>query len=306
MDTVQFPVSYGTKQRGPSAARIPASLGRSEYVNVEPQVRLHVTDLGEGHPVVLLHGWPLSNAMYEYQYTDLVAAGYRVIGISLRGFGQSDKSFGSYSYDMHADDIKAVLTALSIQYATLGGYSMGGALAIRYMTRHQGAHVSKLALFSATAPSSIQRANYPHSFFRAEDINGMIELSLTNRPLLIETFRKTYMASLPNELATWLATISLEASPYATTQSLIAMRDADLRAELSDIDVPVAIFHGVNDTVNSFAGAEQLRSGLRQATIVPFENSGHILFYEEREKFNAELIRFIRDDSDGQPPIIPG
>src|SRR3989337_398349 len=73
------------------AQRVPASLGRAEWIEVEPHVKLHVTDLGEGKPVVLIHGWPLSDAMYEYQYAALVDKGYRVIGITLRGFGLSDK-----------------------------------------------------------------------------------------------------------------------------------------------------------------------------------------------------------------------
>ena len=38
--------------------RTPASFGRAEYVEVEKNVKLHVTDLGEGQPLVLIHGWP--------------------------------------------------------------------------------------------------------------------------------------------------------------------------------------------------------------------------------------------------------
>ncbi|HEY5825830.1 MAG TPA: alpha/beta hydrolase, partial [Cyclobacteriaceae bacterium] len=71
--------------------RQPGSLGREEFIEVEPNVKLHVTDLGEGKPVVLIHGWPLSDAMYEYQYAALTQKGFRVIGITLRGFGLSDK-----------------------------------------------------------------------------------------------------------------------------------------------------------------------------------------------------------------------
>jgi non-heme chloroperoxidase len=110
--------------------RVPASLGREEYVEVEKNVKLHVTDLGEGTTVVLIHGWPLSDAMYEYQYQYLVQKGYRVVGISLRGFGKSDKPYGKYDYDVYADDIKVVLDKLNIKDATLGGFSMGGAIAI--------------------------------------------------------------------------------------------------------------------------------------------------------------------------------
>src|SRR5690554_7596375 len=112
-----------------------ASFGREEYITVEKNVKLHVTDLGEGIPVVLIHGWPLSNAMYEYQYQFLVDKGYRVIGITLRGFGKSDKPYGAYNYDVYAADIKAVLDKLDVEGATLGGFSMGGAIAIHYVAK---------------------------------------------------------------------------------------------------------------------------------------------------------------------------
>lgn len=125
---------------------------RAEYIEVEPNVRLHVSDLGEGKPVVLIHGYPVSDASWEYQYLPLIKAGYRVIGITLRGFGQSDKPYGKYNYDQFASDIKTVLDKLDIKDATLGGHSMGGAIALHYVAKYNSAHVSKLALFAAAAP----------------------------------------------------------------------------------------------------------------------------------------------------------
>src|SRR5665647_398099 len=85
---------------------------RAEYIEVEPNVRLHITDAGEGSPIVLIPGWPLSDEMYEYQYNDLINKKFRVIGITLRGFGKSDKPYGAYNYDVHARDIKSVLDKL--------------------------------------------------------------------------------------------------------------------------------------------------------------------------------------------------
>jgi non-heme chloroperoxidase len=58
---------------------------RAEYVEAEPNVHLHITDAGEGIPIILIHGWPLSDEMYEYQYNDLMNAGFRITGITLRG-----------------------------------------------------------------------------------------------------------------------------------------------------------------------------------------------------------------------------
>src|SRR5664279_3378388 len=126
---------------------------RQEYIEVESNVRLHVTDAGEGRPIVLIPGWPLSDEMYEYQYNDLINKNFRVIGITLRGFGKSDKPYGDYNYDVHASDIKTVLKELDIKDAVLGGFSMGGSIAIRYMSTYNAAHVSKLVLAGAAAVS---------------------------------------------------------------------------------------------------------------------------------------------------------
>ncbi len=275
--------------------KVPASFGRQEYIEVEKNVNLHVTDLGEGKTVVLIHGWPLSNAMYEYQYQDLVKKGFRVVGITLRGFGKSDKPYGKYDYDVYADDIKVVLDKLNIEDATLGGFSMGGAIAIHYVAKYNAAHIKKLALFGAAAPVWTKRADYPFGFSK-DDVNGLIELSTTNRPQLLENFGKIFAATetaLPLGLGNWLGGINFEASPYATTQSLIALRDSDLRSSLRKIKIPTAIFHGVQDKICEFSLAEQLHKGIKNSYIVRFENSGHGLFLEELKKFNAELISFI-------------
>lgn len=277
--------------------RVPASLGRSEYVEVEKGVRLHVTDMGEGKPIVLIHGWPLSDAMYEYQYQYLAAKGFRVIGITLRGFGQSDKPYGKYDFDVFSDDIKAVLEKLQIKDATLGGFSMGGAVVIHYVTKYNAAHVSKLALFGAAAPSWIQREGFPYGLSKA-DADGVINATLTGRQDLIAGFGAAFQGkegSLSPNMQKWLENINLQAWPYAVTQSITALRDLDLRPRLSRIAIPVAIFHGTHDKLCDFVFAEQLQKGIRNSYIVQFENSGHALFVEEAAKFNSELEKFARN-----------
>jgi non-heme chloroperoxidase len=81
--------------------------------------------------------------MFEYQFIELPKHGYRCIGIDLQGFGDSDKPWDGYNYDTMADDVKVVLDTLNIENATLVGFSMGGAISIHYMARHNGAHIKK-------------------------------------------------------------------------------------------------------------------------------------------------------------------
>jgi non-heme chloroperoxidase len=276
--------------------RTPASAGRAEYIEVEKNVKLHVTDLGEGKPIVLIHGWPLNDAMYEYQYQYLVHKGFRVIGISLRGFGKSDRPYGKYNFDVFSDDIKVVLNKLNIQNAVLGGFSMGGAVVTHYMAKYNGAHISKLALFAAAAPSWKQREGFPYGA-SDEAAAELIKTTMTNRQQLIEDFGKGFGAtetSLSAPTANWLASISSDASAYATTQSITALRDLDLRPALAKIKVPVAIFHGTKDKLCDFVFAEQLHKGIKNSYIVKFENSGHALFIEEADKFNTELEKFAK------------
>jgi non-heme chloroperoxidase len=276
-----------------------AALGRSEFIEVEKNVRLHVSDLGEGSPVVLIHGWPLSDAMFEYQYAALIENGYRSIGITLRGFGQSDKPYGTYDYNVFAQDIKIVLEELQLDKVVLGGFSFGAATAIRFASKYRNEHLSKLALFGAAAPREVRSDDFPYGL-PIEALNNLIELNSSNRPQLIEEFGKLFAASetaLPDTISRWLATIQLQSSQYAMERGLYMIRDSDLRDDLANISIPTAIFHGKLDRLCPFELAEQLHQTILNSKLIAFENSGHALFLEERLKFNSELIRFIRDES---------
>jgi non-heme chloroperoxidase len=90
--------------------------------------------------------------MFEYQFIELSKHGYRCIDIDLRGFGDSDKPWDGYNYDTMADDVNAVLNALNIENAILVGFSIGGAISIHYMARHNGAHIQKLGSSGSGRP----------------------------------------------------------------------------------------------------------------------------------------------------------
>jgi len=269
-------------------------IARAEYIEVEPNLRLHVTDAGEGRTIVLIHGWPLSDEMYEYQYNDLINKNFRVLGITLRGFGKSDKPYGEYNYNVHASDIKKVLDKLKIEDAVLVGFSMGGAIVIRFVAAYNGAHVSKLALVSAAAPIWTQRKDFLYNL-PISAVDDLIKLNYKDRPKLLSNFAKIFSAtetSLNEGIGGWLNGICLSASSYATAQCLIALRDTDLRSDLKKIKIPTVIMHGRKDKICSFDLAEQMKAGISNSHIVAFENSGHSLFLEETHKFNSELIKF--------------
>lgn len=274
--------------------KIDRSIARAEYIEVEPNVNLHISDGGEGRPIVLIHGWPLSDEMFEYQYNDLIKNNFRVIGITLRGFGKSDKPYGLYDYDVHASDIKRVLDILEINDAVLLGFSMGGAIAVRYVSVYKGAHVSKLVLAGAAVPLWTKRKDFPYNFTQSS-IDDLIILNFCDRPKLLSDFANIFSAtptSLNDGIKSWINGIALSASSYTTVHCLYALRDTDLREDMAKIKMPTLILHGKKDKICSYKLALQMNSGIKNSHLVPFIKSGHSLFLEETQKFNAELIKF--------------
>jgi non-heme chloroperoxidase len=267
----------------------------SEFIEVETNVRLHIRDWGQGKTIVFIPGWPLSHEMYEYQFTQLPKQGYRCVGITLRGFGKSSKPWGEYTYDVFADDVKKVLEALDLRDVTLAGFSMGGAIALHYMARHKGERVSKLALFGAAAPSFTKRHGFQYGL-EPTAVNGFIESCYADRAKLNEDFGKIFFRSenaVSLKLGEWFHNMGMEASPHATAACLIALRDTDLRGDMAKVNVPTMILHATQDKICLFKLAEAMAAGIRGAKLIGFENSGHALFYEEKEKFNTELMNFV-------------
>src|SRR5436190_21717698 len=92
-------------------------------------------DVGHGLAVVLLHAFPLNRSMWEPQIAALFGE-CRCVVPDLRGFGDSSKS-GPYSMEIYADDVIALLDALQIEQAVIGGLSMGGYVALNICRRYR-------------------------------------------------------------------------------------------------------------------------------------------------------------------------
>jgi pimeloyl-ACP methyl ester carboxylesterase len=273
--------------------------------------------------------------MFEYQLTQLPQHGYRGIGISMRGFGKSSQPWGNHSFDVFADDLQSVLATLELSDVTLVGFSMGGAIALRYMARHKGDRIANLVLCGVASPSLTVN---PGSPFGNElgAVDSLIKLCHSDRAKLNSDFgailfKNSY--SVSQQLMEWFQSLGMEASPHATAACLATLRDSDLRQDIHSVKIPTVLFHGLYDRICPYkhaeamtapsevmptgevanaaggeaiaAGAEPAVSGIRGAKLICFENSGHALFYEERDKFNAELINFIEKKPPAEKVFFP-
>jgi non-heme chloroperoxidase len=162
-------------------------------------ISINVEDIGTGTPIIFIHGWPVNHNMFEYQFTELPKYGYRCIGIDLRGFGDSDKPWDGYNYDTMTDDLRAVLDTLNVDNATLAGFSMGGAIAIHYMSRHQGSGISKLVLMGAAAPCFTKRDDFPYGIDKST-VDDLIHQTYEDRPTMLKNFSEIFFAN-PQKLS---------------------------------------------------------------------------------------------------------
>jgi non-heme chloroperoxidase len=257
------------------------------YVNVDRGVNLYVEDLNpEGSKtIVFLHGWPLSHKQFEYQFDVLPAMGYRCIGIDWRGFGNSDKPFDGYTLDRLADDIHQVICALQLNNFILVGHSTGGAIAIRYMGRYNEYGVSKLVLIDAAAPVG---------FANKEAANQMLHETWNDRPKMIQGVKDDFFFQyISSPFSDWFFQLGLQAAGWSTAAIIVMLRDENVYVDLPIISVPTLIVHGIHDKVIPFTQAQELHEKIKNSQLSPFAYSGHGSFYEERDKFNKLLRKFV-------------
>ncbi len=270
--------------------------------------RLHVNDWGSGPPVVLIHGWPLSSAMWEYQAVSLVQRGFRVISYDRRGFGRSDQPAGGYDYDTFADDLAAVIAATGARGVSLVGFSMGGGEVARYLSRHGRDNVVAAVLMSAVTPFMLKTPDHdgvPGSVF--EDMKLGIR---ADRPHFMAGFAKDFygvgLVSKPvsSEWLAWNQDLVLQASPIATLACVDAFSTTDFRADLAAFaGVPTLILHGTADkTVPIDVAARQTARYIPHAQVLEYDGAPHGLFATEPERLGDDLLRFL---ASAQGPATP-
>lgn len=115
-------------------------------------IDLHYKDNGDGQPVVLIHGWPLSEKSWEMQESTLLQNGYKVIKYDRRGFGQSSQPITGYDYDTLAQDLNELLTQLNLTNVVLVGFSMGAGEVARYVGKYGTSRINKAVFIGGITP----------------------------------------------------------------------------------------------------------------------------------------------------------
>lgn len=263
------------------------------------ELQIFYEDLGNGEPIVFIHGWPSTHQMWEYQLTPLRELGYRCIAYDRRGFGKSDQSLNNYDYDALADDLKNLLDELDVDNVTLVGFSMGGGEVVRYCSKYNAEKVSKIVLVSSVIPYMLKTEDNPDGV-PLEMFQQFEQQIRDDRPAFLATFGKQFYGvgflshPVSSSILEWANSLAFTASQKATIDCMTSFSQTDFRDELSSINVPVLIIHGDSDkTVPIKPTSEQAAKLISNAQYKVYSGAPHGLFYTNKQSLNNDLVSFI-------------
>jgi non-heme chloroperoxidase len=259
---------------------------------------------GDGRPVVLIHGWPLSGASWSEQLPALTDAGHRVITYDRRGFGASDKpaadDSGGYDYDTFAADLAGLIESLDLRDATIVGFSMGGGEVARYLGRHNGDGRVDAGVFAGAVPPYLLKTDdNPEGGLGEDDVNGMKKGAQEERSGFVHGFLTTFFSAngdllVSEERVEHAFTLSEPASDEAVVGCIDAFSRTDFRGDLASISQPCLVIHGDADAIVPFeVSGKRTADALDDSTLVVVENGPHGFNVSHAEAFNKALLDFL-------------
>ena len=262
---------------------------------------LFVKVWGEGRPVVLIHGWPLSSDSWDPISHALANAGFKAIAYDRRGFGRSEQPSDGYDYDTFADDLADVMEATgATANAALVGFSMGGGEIARYLTRYGRAAVSQVALISSVVPFLLQDESNPDGVPQ-EVFDGMTEGLLHDRAHFFTAFFKQFYGvgfidrPVSQDLLHQSWQTALQAGLRPTLAAAKAFSTTDFRPDLASFTVPTLVIHGTADkTVPIEPTAREVARKVPQAQLVEYHGEAHGVFASQQERLKEDLLAFLQ------------
>ncbi|MEL6270841.1 MAG: alpha/beta hydrolase [Chloroflexota bacterium] len=245
------------------------------FADLSTGVRLHYEDVGEGTPVIAIHGW-LGTARTDLgNVIDWLSESYRVIGPTLRGYGQSrppQRDFPNDFYYRDADDVLALMDALEIEKAHIIGYSDGGEVAL------------------------ICTGKQPERFLSVTTWGSVGYFGPEMRPAAQRSAPATFLSNDPELMARHEIT-NAKAFVADWISAVVYMIDRGGDVSLSmapNITCPVLLMLGDKDTLNPEKYGQRFVDVAPNARLVMFKDTGHPVHDEQWEQFTKTVGPFLK------------
>ena len=248
------------------------------------------SDRGQGHPVLLVHGFPLDQHMWKAQ-CDALALDFRMIAPDLRGFGGSDGTENVLTMEQFADDLAVLLDRLKIEEpVTFCGLSMGGYVALQFLRKYPSRVHALILCDTRSAADTTQTAEGRYRL--AEQVmregsqaaaEAMIpklvsKTTHTERPEAVRAVQEMILSTRPESIAAALRGMAIR---------------PDMTGMLPEIDVPVLMIVGEEDQITPPEEMRQMADHIDSCRVVVVAGAGHLPPMEQPRAVTRSLLRFL-------------
>ena len=253
---------------------------------------LNVSESGNpsARPVVFVHGFPFSQAMWHYQVPS-VATQFRAIAFDVRGLGESTPGDGLFTIEGHVDDLLGIMDHLEIPKATIVGLSMGGYITLRALERSPERFVAAVLCDTRSeADTNEARLNRAKSI---SDVKQRGSASFAD-DFLKKLFAPESFRRIPEDVDLIRNVIS-QTPPLSIAATLLALAArTDTTASLKSIKVPTLIMVGEHDTITPPEASRSMHEQIVGSTLHIIPGAAHMSPMENPEVVNRILLGFLR------------
>ena len=284
-----LPVHAQSEPTAVSALQAPAERV-GEYADVDG-ARIFYEARGEGPTLMLLHGYPLSGALFA-RMRDELQQNFTVVTVDHRGYGKSEASENPGTVEQYAKDAIAVMDKLGIEQAAIGGMSMGGPIVFEMFRQAPDRFSSMILIDTIAAPASPMEAGiWQGSQKRIEEkgVEGIIPF-LMPQMLTGETRQ-----SMP-EVGAYLEGVMKNASKEAALGGAKALANRpDSEPTLEEIEVPVLVLVGLADPVYAFEISKGMADKIGDnAELAIIDGASHAAVFEKPVESAQAISNFLK------------
>jgi non-heme chloroperoxidase len=269
------------------------------YITTGDGTEIYYTDHGDGRPVLLSHGWPLSSDAWAREMKLIADAGFRAIAHDRRGHGRSSKTYEGNDMDTYAADLNDIVLTLDLRDLVLIGHSTGGGEVIRYAARYGRERVAKIFVAGAIPPIMLRSESNPHGTpiealdaIRRRVLDDAAQYWLELADPFLGANRPGSTVSQGDKDDFWRQAQCVNIA--AAYDGIKAFSETDFTDDLRALEVPVFIAHGGDDQIVPLAASAETSIALvENGTLKIYPGAPHGITGDYRMALDEDIIAFL-------------
>ena len=266
--------------------------------------RLHVVERGSGYPVILLHGGPGLDHRSFGDYLDPLTDAYRLVLVDQRAQGRSERSpEETWTLERMAADVPALAEALGLERYALLGHSYGAIVALQNAVDFPGGAAQTIVSSGVPSASYLADVDANLAAFEPEELRERVtqswerEKHVTTEEEVASLLSDQLPFHFGDPLDPRIAEFERRTDGAAYSPDVLRhfanaeYGGIEVEERLGTVTQPVLVLAGRRDRTCSVAAAEVIAAALPDAELVLFEESGHMTFVEENERY----LKVVRD-----------